>query len=621
MRLNQQHQPKSAAKAALAAFLLAMLLHNGVAVAVGLGGMNVLSRLGQPFAAEIDLINASRDDLATLKVYLASPAAYEAANLRFDPALNALRLSVERRANGTPYIRASSLRRVSEPYLDVLVELTAQDVKVQRAYTALLDLPDSPLPAAASAEPAPAAAAPKAQPVPPRTPAAPRAARPPAATDAPKVAAAAPAAAVPAVRAPTSAPVAGKTAPAPAEPRVAEPVRTEPAPVAVKPEPAVSEPPKEAAAKPEAMADAAKPTVPKPAAPPVPLPQQQAGIIDFVSNHAYAFGGAALALLAGIAALLARRRRSQAPASVQSTAAEVSPAQAPARAMAATGTLAAAAAAAPARATGAAVAEPEVPFEPLVASVTDVVDPLDEAKVHLEYGQAEQAERILREALSKQPGREDIQMQLLEIIASRGDKDGFNQLAGRVHRQTGGLGEHWKRVMAMGYALDPGYPLYSPTEGAGASGETAAEPAPEPLTGAADLPLGDDGPGIDMEKTMVLVRPGPAAASEDLPKIDFELPLAETPAAASAPPEDHPGLDFKVDLPGLDYKAEVAASPAATPAEGDSQWEEVQKKIMLARAYREMGDKEGALELLHEVEREGDSAQLAEMREILQTLK
>ena len=84
----------------VAAGLMASMPYTGIVDAAGLGRLNVLSQLGQPFSAEIELLNVSKEELATLKANLASPAAYQAANLQFNPSLNALRLSVERRPNG-----------------------------------------------------------------------------------------------------------------------------------------------------------------------------------------------------------------------------------------------------------------------------------------------------------------------------------------------------------------------------------------------------------------------------------------------------------------------------------------------------------------------------------------
>lgn len=622
MRITQQVLSQSKFACYVAVVALTLLYQATPVHALGLGGIHVLSRLGQPFAAEIDLINVGRDDLASLKVNLAPPTAYAAANLRFDPALNALRLSVERRANGTPYVRAVSSRTVTEPYLDVLVEMTTQEGKFQRAYTALLDLPDSPAPVAAAA---PAA---KAEAEPARAPAPPRAVRKPPAADGVTAAAPAPAgppAARPAARPPATSAVPGKNVPAKAEPAPAEPVRPEAAkpdkPALPKAEAAVTEPPKAEApasdltkeAAPAAQAPQPDTTEPakvasaEPLAPPAkttgaPLaPSRSFG--DFVSANALSLGGGALALLAAIAGLWAWSRRSPTPEA---------PVPAPSEPVLQAPTPRAAAPAAVAPLPAAPSGEASPP-DLSVAAVTDIVDPIDEAKVHLDYGQSDQAEKILREALSKQPGREDIQLLLLEILAGRRDNDGFNQLAGRIHRQTGGLGEHWKRVMAMGYALDPGYALYSPTEGA----HGALAPAQDQRSDLVSVPVADDSAADELEKTMVLPRRPARPSAEPLPDLAFELPAGVAAAETPAVTPDHPGLDFKVDLPASTPQPEIAAEATAL---SDSQHEEVQKKLMLARAYREMGDKEGALELLREVEREGDAAQLAEMREIMQTL-
>lgn len=200
----------------VAAGLMASMPYASIVDAAGLGRLNVLSQLGQPFSAEIDLVNVSKEELATLKASLASPAAYQAANLQFNPALNALRLSIERRPNGSSYIKATSFRPVSEPFLDLVIDLIWAGGKVSREYSALLDPPGMESPAAAVtapavAPPAAAPATPAAQAPAPSTPSAPAA--PPAQAPA--------AVAKPAPATPAPAPAPAPVAAAPAASQVA----------------------------------------------------------------------------------------------------------------------------------------------------------------------------------------------------------------------------------------------------------------------------------------------------------------------------------------------------------------------------------------------------------------
>ena len=53
---------------------------------------------------------------------------------------------------------------------------------------------------------------------------------------------------------------------------------------------------------------------------------------------------------------------------------------------------------------------------------------------------------------------------------------------------------------------------------------------------------------------------------------------------------------------------------------GDPKWQEVATKLDLAKAYEEMGDKDGARELLNEVLREGDPAQQGQANQLLEKL-
>jgi pilus assembly protein FimV len=170
--------------------------------AAGLGRINVLSALGQPLQAEIEL-TATREESASISAKLASPEAFKKAGIDLLPALMSIRFTLDKRSNGQPFLRLTSDRPINEPFVDMLIELNWASGRLQREYTFLLDPPDlfqkPPVPVAAPvAAPAAAVAAPI-QPAPP----APAPTAPPPEVSAPAV-----------IPSPTPAPVA-KPAPAP----------------------------------------------------------------------------------------------------------------------------------------------------------------------------------------------------------------------------------------------------------------------------------------------------------------------------------------------------------------------------------------------------------------------
>ena len=76
------------------------LLYPWVAYAAGLGKLTVLSSLGQPLSAEIDLTSVQKDELTTLSARVAPPDAFQQANMQYSPALIGVRMSIERRSDG-----------------------------------------------------------------------------------------------------------------------------------------------------------------------------------------------------------------------------------------------------------------------------------------------------------------------------------------------------------------------------------------------------------------------------------------------------------------------------------------------------------------------------------------
>ena len=111
--------------------------------AAGLGRLNLMSGLGQPLRAEIELNSLTRDEAGSLTAKLAGADAFNQANVEYGAALRGLRFSIQRRANGQPYVLVTSNQIVNEPYLDLLVELTWSSGRLVREYTMLLDPPEA----------------------------------------------------------------------------------------------------------------------------------------------------------------------------------------------------------------------------------------------------------------------------------------------------------------------------------------------------------------------------------------------------------------------------------------------------------------------------------------------
>ena len=302
------------------------------------------------------------------------------------------------------------------------------------------------------------------------------------------------------------------------------------------------------------------------------------------------------------------------------------------------------------------------------------VDPIAEAEVYIAYGRETQAEEILREALKRQPERQAIRLKLLEIYSGRKDTVAFGQMAREMHDMTGGLNEEWSKVVQMGAALDPDNALYgdgtadlaapSPVASpaadvggmaaAGAAGvagmAAAAEPQhAEPEAPAVSSPSMDEGLAFDggynkpageaeskPVQTFQSTRSGPLSAMPgvELPSLDLDAPLDldEGPSTVT---------DLNIDTTitesldmghasggegdglgaiGLDLSPSTISGPITMSGAASSQWQEMASKLDLASAYVEIGDKEGARELLEEVINGGDAAQQQRARELLADL-
>ena len=309
------------------------------------------------------------------------------------------------------------------------------------------------------------------------------------------------------------------------------------------------------------------------------------------------------------------------------------------------------------------------------------VDPVAEADVYLAYGRDLQAEEILKEAMRANPGRMAIRTKLLEVYAKRRDIKGFELLATQVFSLTKGEGEDWAKAQEMGLQIDPDNALYKPggqpemvrdaggeaVEPLGASTMPHAATPPAPVfvpdakldVSSPDLDLdldfnAVDGPGLNAAESTQALQTGAAIGND--PGLDFDLqpptmsdgrraaePMLTTPAPAASDTLDFDLGDLNLDdpapttsplsggarqaapevdfgnfiLPGDDTTiTKVKPAAAADGEDGDP----LSRKLELAEEFRQIGDLEGARDLLEEVIAKADGTVRSKAQTMLDSL-
>ncbi len=487
-------------------------------------------------------------------------------------------------------------------------------------------------------------------------------------------------------------------APKVAEPPKVEPPKAEPPKAAEAPkvEPPKSEPPKAEPPK----AEPPKAVVPKAVAK-APAKEPPGFFEELLSNTpGWAIGAGALAVLGGLAALLAARRRKTTKfedSIISGTDIKTN------TVFGSTG--------GGVVNTGDNSLASDFSREGLGNIDTDEVDPIAEAEVYLAYGRDAQAEEILKDALKKDPQRQEIYLKLLEIHAQHNKPSAFETVASELYSVTNGQGDVWQKAVVLGRQLDPNNPLFgeggAPPPRPATDASTAASDAAKfeaampsdiggdrslefqmdeeisisPSSGAkpkspADILAGAESElektaklhaaDIDTDRTVSLgagagatiaaaIAAGKGASemtaesfaekvesvkdrAPEAPKfdLDFRLDDAEKPApmakpqpapefetaaaAAAAPSLTRPAAALELDKLDLSFDPERTTFEDPTPSVLDGQWHDAATKLDLAKAYQEMGDVEGAREILQEVLHEGDDQQKAEAKSLLAKL-
>ncbi|HEV8260735.1 MAG TPA: FimV/HubP family polar landmark protein [Burkholderiales bacterium] len=139
-----------------------------------------------------------------------------------------------------------------------------------------------------------------------------------------------------------------------------------------------------------------------------------------------------------------------------------------------------------------------------------------------------------------------------------------------------------------------------------------------------EAPKKQEGNSIDFDFDLnALAAPSAAVPAAEEPKpaaggLDFDM--SETSLEAPGEPKDSSGAVQEIDLSGINLDLGTGTSPQVSAMGKDDHWYDVQTKFDLAKAYQEMGDKDGAREILKEVLQEGDAEQKAAAQTVLANL-
>ncbi len=119
-----------------------LLLAAGNALALGLGQIEVKSRINEPLLAEIPIVSTTPGELQALKARLASPDTFRRVGLQPPQGIAAdLRFSLGSDARGRPVIRVTTVAPVNQAVLNFLIEVDWGQGRLVREYSALVDVP------------------------------------------------------------------------------------------------------------------------------------------------------------------------------------------------------------------------------------------------------------------------------------------------------------------------------------------------------------------------------------------------------------------------------------------------------------------------------------------------
>jgi pilus assembly protein FimV len=351
-----------------------------------------------------------------------------------------------------------------------------------------------------------------------------------------------------------------------------------------------------------------------------PLMDSIGPIIDSLMENIEYVGAALLLLLMGIFGVAAIRRKKEASIDDDSSIEDTIPS----------------------------TIDPTLPSKTGSVGTMDDYDPVIEAGQYLDHGRDVQAEKILKDALEKDKGNPELLAKLLDVHTLRKDKSAFETTA-RALWAVSPTGALWDRAAKLGISIDPENPFYGGSVASSSSDQikdaASNEDAPsfppqvetseesddsvssgieipeykpetsEPLDKPIEFSSSQEDE-VNPETSVAFNPPASDDTSIDFPSVSETESVSSIPESSPIPPPESGLEDIDLNVDGTSPTTSVDTQPA----EKSAQWHEIATKLDLARAYQEMGDNDGAKEILQEVVQEGDAEQQESARVILGNL-
>jgi pilus assembly protein FimV len=284
-----------------------------------------------------------------------------------------------------------------------------------------------------------------------------------------------------------------------------------------------------------------------------------------------------------------------------------------------------------------------------VEAKPETSDAIGEADIYISFGTYDKAESLLKNAINSEPKRTDLRLKLLEVyvgmenlkdfdkqleeVTKLGDRGAIERAREMRNRISGASSDD--TVSTAQAAVSPADSLDFDLD---LSDDTSLAESTGDLDFDLDLDL-DEEPKEDSTQKSQKVNISDAPTVQQRAIDISEMQTAVTPAVKAAEARTAMRESIDLDLSGLDEELkefdsipdtvstavyDAVANDAPTPkTDLDEEFDfladadESATKLDLARAYIDMGDKEGAKDILQEVIEEGQDTQKNEARKLL----